>query len=238
MARYDGDQELADECIAAFNSSLQTPISGKFGSVLKVTVRDSQYFVKRVVSTDKNIIKTELGINLKLTREIPEFVSNLICSKYTDTGVSAEVYLVFEAPPGYNLYEYMVAMGDKWKRNADKLYCSIKAAQLAMNRAGFIHRDIKPGNIYVIVENGVFKKCKLIDMGLSVRIGTKTRPAGTLNYMPPTMRNLRSYRRTHNNKAFSAHNDYSVDYIWRYDFGMTRDPPNCSRGGRRTRRNR
>jgi len=52
----------------------------------------------------------------------------------------------------------------------------------AMHRAGFVHADIKPGNILVTPEGEV----KLIDFGQSSRLGEpKPRVQGTIDYMAP-----------------------------------------------------
>ncbi len=53
---------------------------------------------------------------------------------------------------------------------------------LAMHRAGFVHADLKPGNILVTPDERV----KLIDLGQACRIHTvKPRVQGTIDYMAP-----------------------------------------------------
>ncbi len=64
------------------------------------------------------------------------------------------------------------------------IYIIEKAAEglAAMHKGGFVHADLKPGNIIVLSDRSV----KLIDFGQSSRIyQAKTRIQGTIDYMAP-----------------------------------------------------
>lgn len=57
----------------------------------------------------------------------------------------------------------------------------------AIYKAGVIHRDIKPQNIYVVF--GTPLKIKIIDFGLAVPSGTTAIVSGSRRYMAPALRN-------------------------------------------------
>lgn len=62
------------------------------------------------------------------------------------------------------------------------MFVKVGEGLLAMHRAGFVHADLKPGNIIITPEDDV----KLIDLGQSCKLGeTKPRIQGTIDYMAP-----------------------------------------------------
>lgn len=241
MAEYHGDRILVEKCIIKFNeleASGIKSIDGSFGSVHKMEIDGTPYFVKEVYANElrydmmKRMMINEYRVNKILTSRIPEYVSQFIAGKLDDSGTTLRMYLIFEAPFGYTLTEYLnLLTASQLERIYDRLYCSIKAAQVAINSINIVHRDIKPDNIYVIVgpDKHEFIQCKLIDLGLATKHGEKEKPAGTGRYMPPTMRSINNYRRVHNSKAFKEHNEYSVEQIWKNDFQKDNEPvPNCA----------
>jgi len=79
-----------------------------------------------------------------------------------------------------------IAMADKtFSRPLDQLlelFIQAATGLLAMHRAGYVHADLKPGNILVTPDDHV----KLIDLGQSSKLGeAKTRVQGTIDYMAP-----------------------------------------------------
>jgi serine/threonine protein kinase len=125
----------------------------------------------------------------------------------------------------YTLLEYLKYNNPSEKKNIQKyksIYCSLKAAQEAIHKAGFVHRDIKPANIFVVHERSGIYKCKLIDFGFTVPLGTEGATAGSLNYMPKSLHTRIMTR------AKKSHNDYSVETIWNTDFLFKQPPPDCS----------
>jgi serine/threonine protein kinase len=217
--------------------------SGASGSVYRVAVDGQSYVVKRVkVHPDlyirhKSIILHELAVSIKLTTAVPDAVSRLIGAVYINDFPSKflELYLIFEGPPGYDLFDYIRKLGETDIQLDNpifaKIYCSLKAAQVAVNGAGYVHRDIKPENIFVEVDPAdgmTFVRCKLIDMGLVMKAGSKVSRAGTPEYWPPHMANNAGYERVNGGIVKASHNDYSVDVIWRRVFLQQGPAPTCA----------
>ena len=228
-----GSKDLVSSAIKEYNTCEEkgdTCMKGSYGSVHKVSVGTKEYYVKYLYFSE-NLVKKKLNIYneistaIHLTKRIPTYVSNLMASIIFEKESSVSAYLIFEAPPGITLLEYLKYNNPSEKKNIQKyksIYCSLKAAQEAIHRAGFVHRDIKPANIFVVHERSGIYKCKLIDFGFTVPIGTEGATAGTLNYMPKSLHTSRTTR------AKKSHNDYSVKTIWNENFLFKESPPDCS----------
>ena len=256
--------------------------SGNYGYVFKIIVDDRPYFIKTILRNHPNappkkgavalpprsekekkvdeqkfqqmveLIKNEMLISKLLTISIPDAVSILHAAYLNETPFFTKLFLVYEAPPGMNLEEYLVLFkkDPKAKENQEhifsEIFCSLQRVQRRLNEAGFVHRDIKPPNVYVIIEEGAPLRCKLIDFGFTVPIGYTGLQLGTLAFMPNDMKSNR-----HRPKGVSAytgpatprHNEYSLSVIWSKSLGMSGNPPDClnesktgKKGGVRKRR--
>lgn len=244
--QFFGDPEFIRACTVEWrrkDAEKQTKLSGSYGQVFKVMVGGVNYFVKFLQETDDSFEKgremfaREVVAAIKLTRDVPWAVSNLKGAVYAEDPDKklVKLYLIFEAPEGYNLREYLDLITHEFLQQNGlypSIYCSINTAREAVNNLGYVHRDIKPENIFVEVDpldKQTFIRCKLIDLGFVVPIGTRTGRAGTPRYWPRTMNNYNTYISTHDAKANVYHNIHSVETIWTKDFQQTGSPPrNCA----------
>ena len=228
-----GSKDLVSSAIEEYNTCEKNGakcMKGSYGSVHKVSVGAKEYYVKYLYFSEnllkkKRNIYNEIARAIHLTKRIPTYVSNLMGSSIFEKESSISAYLIFEAPPGITLLEYLKYNNPSEKKNIQKyksIYCSLKAAQEAIHKAGFVHRDIKPANIFVVHERSGIYKCKLIDFGFTVPLGTEGATAGSLNYMPKSLHTRIMTR------AKKSHNDYSVETIWNTDFLFKQPPPDCS----------
>lgn len=53
---------------------------------------------------------------------------------------------------------------------------------------GLLHRDIKPDNVMIYIDNKGSLRAKLIDFGLVANRTTLNTPVGTKDFMPPEFR--------------------------------------------------
>ena len=241
-----GDKVFLDKCTDAFAQDISVHARGSYGSVKQVNIDGIPYFVKRMYAQtepgDKiqvairhmyskhTFMENEITVAVDLTQKIPEYVSNIKGAQITmspnpvGAGVFyIESFLVFEAPTGMNLYQYLKVLNPEMDA---VVYCMVKNAQVALNNAGYVHRDIKPDNIYVIIDaSGNPLNCKLIDFGFTVKKGSFVPRVGTPQY---TLKEISDHLWVPH-EVSAVQNDHSTDVIWTRDF--KRDPsskPTCA----------
>lgn len=228
---------------------------GAFGKTYRIKYTSNYYYVKSILIEKRkfffpedyisaiNIVEREITINIDVTNKIPQHVSNIKAGYISVNDTGAQAYLIFEAPEGMvlsALIEILPPQINNYKYL--RLYCMIKRAQNALNTLGYVHRDIKPDNIYVLTEgdiknHGKILGCKLIDFGLTKKIGEVENLAGSPLYMPPDMIFNDAARkelkipfstRLYRGPVIKRRNDYSVDVIWKKIFRMGNAPvPDC-----------
>jgi serine/threonine protein kinase len=108
-----------------------------------------------------------------------------ICTIYDIDEHDGRPFIVMERLEGSNLKEHL-AKGRLSTPNLVRIALAVARALEAAHAQGIVHRDIKPGNIFV-AEGGALK---VLDFGLARRVGIEGstitgRPVGTANYMAP-----------------------------------------------------
>ena len=110
-----------------------------------------------------------------------------LCTIYTvEETPEGMLLLVMACYRGQTLAELLAKGGALEPERIVAIGCQIAAGLHAAHMSGIVHRDIKPGNIFLVQSGGV----KILDFGLS-RIADETRltmsrhAMGTLEYMPP-----------------------------------------------------
>jgi serine/threonine protein kinase len=90
-------------------------------------------------------------------------------------------FLVMQYLEGVNLDQWLAANGNRdAATNVAWVAEHVLTGLAAVHDAGLIHRDIKPGNLWV-----AHGKVKLLDFGIAAHAGRETMTAGTTAYMAP-----------------------------------------------------
>jgi hypothetical protein len=97
--------------------------------------------------------------------------------------------LVSELVEGATLYE-LARCGDLSDREVAEFGADVCEALAHAHERGVIHRDVKPQNVIVRVDDGAGRRAKLMDFGIASLVGAPTLTAtgevvGTLAYMAP-----------------------------------------------------
>jgi serine/threonine protein kinase len=186
--RYYGDQRFIDECVAATNEKIMTTkskMTGGYGKAYLIQVRGINYIVKYMMSPFKNEsrIKHEIEIAFELTAKIPDAVSNIKGARYEIRTKQIDTYLIFEGPKGMDfmsLYESGII------KSYELIFKQIDASLAALHAIGYVHQDIKPENLYILLDDANEPiGCKLIDFDSVAPIGEKWRYFGTPLYLSP-----------------------------------------------------
>jgi serine/threonine protein kinase len=233
--------------------------SGTFSTVIKVNVDNKDYTVKifnKDAYTDeitkKSMIENELAMANKIEELIPEYVTPLIggAMNYEDT---QDGYIIYEYIKGQILTELLK---DLKQQNLSKtenhkilssLFWAMRDAIEALNKKGLSHGDIKPDNLYFVMD-GPRPKCKLIDFGFTTEHG-QILDTYTEEYSPKREpfieQNVDGTPFDYNDmqKEFRElspkFNRYSSAVIWYKDmvegFNISEEPLR-QKGGRKTRR--
>ena len=100
-------------------------------------------------------------------------------------------FLVMELLSGCDLASLMESSGPGTPAQVASVVVQAGSALVAAHRAGVIHRDVKPGNLFLVPDEKRGFQVKVLDFGLARTTRTDTRVtvsgivAGTPAYMPP-----------------------------------------------------
>jgi serine/threonine protein kinase len=100
------------------------------------------------------------------------------------------LFFVMELLRGLNLAQMLHVYGKGSPKQVASLVRQTGAALAAVHRSGFIHRDVKPENIFLLEDRDGFK-VKLLDFGIAKRLGSDANLTqsgtfiGTPAYMAP-----------------------------------------------------
>jgi serine/threonine protein kinase len=85
-------------------------------------------------------------------------------------------YLVMELLEGESLAERIARAGPMEAAEAARVVTAVAGALEAAHRAGVVHRDVKPGNVFLTADGGV----KVLDFGIASAAGDTTLTTGDL----------------------------------------------------------
>jgi serine/threonine protein kinase len=98
-------------------------------------------------------------------------------------------YIAMEFVPGETVKQRLLRFGRFSTRRAVWMARQVAEALAAMHKAGFVHADVKPGNVLINERN----EAKLIDLGFTHRPGENRKlveagfTIGTANYLAPEL---------------------------------------------------
>jgi serine/threonine protein kinase len=223
-------------------SIIKTVGAGSFGKVHIAQVDGVQYYVKQSTLPGKfyKLVKQEIETNMHVTASIPQYVSRLFAAKLVGSPTSERIASEqwFEYLPGMDMIDAINTAdyrNPKYKQYVSSLYCMANEALRALHRIGYIHRDIKPDNLFVVQETPYTPVAvKLIDFGTAYNMA-EDKPAslfGTTTgyspyFFPGESPITHPRKRAYPGKPSTSNNFYAMDVMWESLFGRIA-PPVCS----------
>jgi serine/threonine protein kinase len=264
---HKGNLELIKNIIAVANSNSNKNIlgSGSFSTVIKVTIEGKDYTVKifnKDAYTDEltktTMIKNELATAENIEGLIPDYVTPLVGGAMNFTDDKKDGYIIYKYIKGKILTELLKDLKaqnlspTENHKILSSLFWAMRDAIESLNAKGFSHGDIKPDNLYFVMDEPR-PKCKLIDFGFTTEHG-EILDTYTEEYSPknwPIEQNVDGSPFDYNDmqKEFRElspkFNRYSSAVIWYKDMvqgfpGIPTEPlpRSATGGGRKTRRRR
>ena len=158
--------------------------SGGMGTVYRAFDErlQRQVAVKEITSSDPERVAREAQAAARLNH--PGIVT--LYELGSDGG---RALLVSELVDGATLWE-LARCGDLSDREVAEFGADVCEALAHAHERGVIHRDVKPQNVIVRVDDGAGRRAKLMDFGIASLVGAPTLTAtgevvGTLAYMAP-----------------------------------------------------
>jgi len=166
------------------------PMRGTY--IVKKMIDSMSWSSKRVRNNSKSEFKSkivgvmnEMNMNLEVTERIGDHVSKCIgtylSNKTTESGGKFIAYFVFEYLPGMTLDKWIKDNKNKntYREMAEIIKESLRACVGALSGIGYAHLDLKPKNIYVVLNGDRVERCILIDFGEALPFGTP-KPIGNI----------------------------------------------------------
>jgi len=186
---------------------------GSTGTAFVFRERDVPIYIIKSMNDDRNFtsrgkeketqkmihmirsIKHEMNVNIDVTNNIPQYVSKCL-GTYLSYEIEAtrykyQAYFVFEYVPGMPLNVWIQKNKNKetYANQSRMIVDSLHECVRALHATGYVHRDLKPKNVYVVQPNSeTVERCVLIDFGEALRIGT-----------PENMEKIRGMKEVSNN---------------------------------------
>lgn len=159
---------------------------GAFGKVTLVKHKEQIYAMKIL---NKSYLISQVDRSSPMEEKmilsgLHEWLPSLYCS-FQD---QKNLYLVMEYAPGGDLQGLMERRQYKFTEQEARFYIAeLILAVESVHRLGYMHRDIKPGNILINLDGHI----KLGDLGSCIAIDTKNPlfMVGTMSYVSPEMCN-------------------------------------------------
>jgi serine/threonine protein kinase len=171
---------------------------GAFAVAYKVTnaaTGQPVYVLKHILKSNFDMDRNEVNVlvGLKMNPTTSPYVTQIEAANLNKAANTANI-IIMKYEKGMTLDKYIESAGTgEPKRLSGPVASSIKeelrAGIKAIHRTGLIHADIKPSNIYVVLnEDGSYKKTIYIDFGLSVKEGTVSGYRGTPKFATRDLR--------------------------------------------------
>ncbi len=124
--------------------------------------------------------------------ELTATIGRAAAAAVYDIGESEDgrLYYVMELVDGVTLTDLVERGGVQTPERVERIVAQVAAALRVTHEAGFVHRDVKPDNIVLLVRDGG-DAVRLLDFGLAAAIGREDGPdasdvvVGTPRYLAP-----------------------------------------------------
>jgi|GEM_PF-3723396 len=168
--------------------------SGGMGAVFRATHTGLGTTVAlKIVRTDRADLP-QARARFEREARLAASISSPHVARVIDCGVTStgHSYLVMEHLSGETLEQRLLARGPLEVAEAVEIVAGVAEGLEAAHRAGLVHRDVKPGNIF-LARDGDLQTAKLIDFGLAKDVTPGAAPLtdhgeviGTVGFMSPS----------------------------------------------------
>ncbi len=145
--------------------------SGAFGEVFKVLYKGKSYAIKKLnpaVQKKEDFLRevtihTELSSNPSTKNSVP-----ILYGAYERDG---SYFIVMEYLEGLTLRDLCTSYGKLPKETIDFILSDVKKILKAFHSIGIVFLDLNKDNIFIEIENNTITSVKLIDFGMSKKVG-------------------------------------------------------------------